>query len=91
MIGWRGLKQCIHGGNPVDKQPPCFQLLYNAVFNVKTHNITGKFAVVQNGGIKMGLPLVNGIRLRNVPPARCLLHAVGIERYLVGTNILKFT
>jgi hypothetical protein len=60
-------------------------------YKVKTHNITGKFAVVQNGGIKMGLPLVNGIRLRNVPPARWL-QAAGIESdILLGTNILKFT
>jgi uncharacterized protein YbcC (UPF0753/DUF2309 family) len=41
-----------------------------------THNITGKFAVVQgNGGdIKWGFPSVsNGIRLRNVPPATAII------------------
>jgi uncharacterized protein YbcC (UPF0753/DUF2309 family) len=33
-----------------------------------THNITGKFAVVQgNGGDKWGSSVSNGIRLRNVP------------------------
>jgi uncharacterized protein YbcC (UPF0753/DUF2309 family) len=46
----------------VDKQPLLFSTVDNAVFwrgSKITHNITGKFAVVQgNGGdIKMGLPL----------------------------------
>jgi uncharacterized protein YbcC (UPF0753/DUF2309 family) len=45
----------------VDKQPLLFSTVDNAVFGAGskiTHNITGKFAVVQgNGDIKMGLPL----------------------------------
>jgi hypothetical protein len=50
--------QGAYGGNPVDKQPLYFQLLMKSLVEVlKSHNITGKFAVVQgNGGdIKMGL------------------------------------
>jgi uncharacterized protein YbcC (UPF0753/DUF2309 family) len=45
----------------VDKQPLLFSTVDNAFWRGSkiTHNITGKFAVVQgNGGdIKMGLPL----------------------------------
>jgi uncharacterized protein YbcC (UPF0753/DUF2309 family) len=62
----------------VDKQPLLFSTVDNETFgggSKITHNITGKFAVVQgNGGHKgTSSSVSNGIRLRNVPPATAII------------------
>jgi uncharacterized protein YbcC (UPF0753/DUF2309 family) len=60
----------------VDKQPLLFSTVDNAFLGVKiTHNITGKFAVVQgNGGdIKWGFLQSVMDQIRNVPPATAII------------------